>query len=270
MIRLGDVAIMGGGCYGSFYLGQLELARAKGAVEYGRLLVVDHDPHSRASALASDSQRELVVSDWHAFLDRWLHRESEGADARPAMIVPTPLMPHLLADWLERRARERWPDRVVERVSPAVPMGTPYDRLHTDGVRYVSFADWLCPMHCIEPAICPAIRAPRTWEMGDAVHEWSDGLARVHPTAPSPALFCCRHTVYGVGMYPARLAYEGLDSLASVADAPTGGDLVIGSISACHGAVAVLRVGPATGGELAHSSGVLYSRERESPDPTLE
>ena len=270
MISLGDVAIMGGGCYGSFYLGQLELARAKGAVEYHRLLVVDHDPHSRAARLAADAQRELVVSDWHHFLDRWLVRDVPVAGAPPSMIVPTPLMPHLLADWLERRARERWPDRVVERVAPTVPMGTPYDRLHLDGVRYVSFADWLCPMHCVEPATCPAIRAPRTWEMGDAVQSWSDGLGRGHPTATSPALFTCRHTVYGVGMYPAHLAYQGLGSLASVADAPAGGDLVIGSISACHGAVAVLRVGPESPGELGRSPGVLYSRDSDSPDPTLD
>ena len=270
MIRLGEVAIMGGGCYGSFYLGQLELARNKGAVQYDQLLVVDHNPQAHAAGLAADPQRELVVSDWHHFLDRWLVQGGRPADAPPAMIVPTPLMPHLLADWLERRARERWSDRVVERVAPAEPMGTPYDRLHTDGVRYVSFADWLCPIHCVEPAICPAIRAPRTWEMGDAVQAWSDALGRTLPTAPSPALFTCRHTVYGVGMFPARLAHEGLDSLASVADAAAGGDLVIGSISACHGAVAVLRVGPAPAGELGRSPGVLYSREGDSPDLTLD
>ena len=245
MMILGDVAIMGGGCYGSFYLGQLERAREKGAVEYRRLLIVDHDPDSRAARLPPHPARALVVSDWNRFLDAWLVREDRDHQDRTDTIVPTPLMPHLLADWLERRARVRWPDRVVERVRPETPLGTPYDRLHTDGVRYVSFADWLCPVHCVEPAICPAIRAPRSWEMGDAVQAWSDALGRTHPTAEAPALFTCRHAVYGVGMYPAYLAFDGLDSLATVADTPAGGDLVIGSISACHGAVAVLRVGAA-------------------------
>lgn len=247
MITLGEVAIMGGGCYGTFYLGQLERARDKGAVDYRRLLVVDHDPASRAAQLPPDPQRELVVLDWNVFLDRWLVADQRDQDARSDTIVPTPLMPHLLADWLERQARARWSDRLVERVTPDRPMGTPYDRLHTDGVRYVSFADWLCPVHCVEPGICPAIRAPRSWEMGDALRDWSDALGRTHPTASNPALFTCRHAVYGVGMYPARVAFEGLASLASVAETPTGGDLVIGSISACHGAVAVLRVGAAAG-----------------------
>ncbi|MES2306188.1 MAG: hypothetical protein V4558_11805 [Gemmatimonadota bacterium] len=247
MITLGDVAIMGGGCYGTFYLNQLERARDKGAVDYHRLLVVDHDPASRAALLPPDPQRMLVVRDWNAFLDEWLVSGERDGGGRSDTVVPTPLMPHLLADWLERQARARWPSRTVERVRPEQPMGTPYDRLHTDGVRYVSHADWICPVHCIEPLVCPAIKAPRTWEMGESVGEWTQLLGRSHPTAATPALFTCRHAVYGVGMFPARLAFEGVDSLTTVADTPTGGDLVIGSISACHGAVAVLRVGPAAG-----------------------
>jgi hypothetical protein len=46
-------------------------------------------------------------------------------------------------------------------------------------------------------------------------------------------------------MYPARAAFDGLDAFVPVADAASGGDLVIGSVSACHGAIAMLRVGPA-------------------------
>ena len=234
---------MGGGCYGSFYLGQLERALERAAVDYRTLLIVDHDPASQASQVPAHPRRELAVLDWNRFLDEWLVPERRDRDGREDMIVPTPLMPHLLADWLERRACARWPDRAVTRIAPDVAMGTPYDRLHTDGVRYVSFADWLCPVHCIEPATCPAIRAPRSWEMGDAVRDWSATLGADHPTA-EPALFTCRHAVYGVGMFPARVAFAGLESLATVAETAAGGDIVIGSISACHGAVAVLRVGP--------------------------
>lgn len=247
MITLGDVAIMGGGCYGTFYLGQLERAREKGAVDYRRVIIVDRDPASKAALLPRAPGRELALLTWNDFLDQWLVAELRDRDGRSDMIVPTPLMPHLLADWLERRARQRWNARVVERRRPPLPMATPYDRLHTDSVRYVSHADWLCPVHCIEPAICPAIRGPRTWEMGETVQGWSDALGVEHPTSLAPALFTCRHVVYGVGMYPAKAAFEGLESLATVADTPSGGDLVIGSISACHGAVAVLRVGPMTG-----------------------
>jgi len=254
MISLGDVAVMGGGCYGTFYLGQLQAARAKGAATYRRILVVDRDPGCQAARSLGDAA-SIEVADWGAFLDRWLMPGRRDRDGLVDSIVPTPLMPHLLAQWLERRARARWPDRDVALVPAAVPLGTPYDRLHTDGVRYVSFADWLCPTHCVEPLLCPAIHAPRTWDMGEALTAWTAARAVERPTA-GPALFTCRHAVYGVGMYPAHVALDAFDAFVPVADAASGGDLVIGSISACHGAIALLRVGPAVG----EPGNVLYSQ----------
>jgi hypothetical protein len=242
MISLGDVAIMGGGCYGEFYLSQLQSARAKGAANIRRILVVDHDPECQAATLAAVDGVELVTEEWGAFLDRWLDPGERDHDGLVDTIVPTPLMPHLMAQWLERRAQLRWPEREVSLVPVQTPLGTPYDRLHTDGVRYVSFADWLCPTHCVEPLLCPAIKAPRTWEMGDAVTEWTGGLRADRPTA-APALFTCRHAVYGVGMYPTRAAFDGFDAFITIASSPAGGDLAIGSVSACHGAIALLRVG---------------------------
>lgn len=255
MIALGDVAIMGGGCYGTFYLGQLEAARAKGAVTFRQLLVVDHDANCQAAARLPANSAMLVTSDWGDFLDTWLNPAERDREGLPDTIVPTPLMPHLMAQWLERRARAMWPLRKVELVPVDTVLGTPYDRLHTDGVRYVSFADWLCPTHCVEPLLCPAIKAPRTWEMGDAVTEWSGRLGRTRPTAP-PALFTCRHAVYGVGMFPAQAAFAGFEAFQPIASSPDGGDIGIGSISACHGAIALLRVGR----EPAPSTDVLYSR----------
>jgi hypothetical protein len=239
MIALGDVVIIGGGCYGTFYTGQLEIARARGAVSYRSLIVVDHNPHCQAAALPPDAARTLLVSDWSAFLDGWFDRAERDHDGLSDMIVPSPMMPHLMAEWLARQVPRYWSKRTGELVPADGALGTPYDRLHGDGVRYVSFADWLCPVHCIEPLRCPIIKAPRTWEMGDAVAAWTSARG-----AAGPALFTCRHVVHGVGMYPVARAFEGLDLLTTIAERPEGGELVIGSVSACHGAVAVLRVAP--------------------------
>ena len=256
MIALGDIAIMGGGCYGSFYLDQLESARTRGAVQYRRLLVVDRDSRCQAASRRRDPLATLVDSDWGVFLDRWLDPAERDHDGLADMIVPTPLMPHLMAEWLERRAREQWPGRAVSLIPAEAPLGTPYDRLHANGVRYVSFADWLCPTHCVEPLLCPATRAPRTWEMGDTVTAWTAEHGGVRPTA-APSLFSCRHVVYGVGMFPARAAFEGFDGFIPLGNSAAGGDLVIGSVSSCHGAIALLRVGA----EPSDRPGVLYSRD---------
>lgn len=243
MISLGEAVIIGGGCYGSFYAGQLLAARAKGAATWRALRVIDRNPACQAaSLLAGASDAAVEVAEWAPFLDGWLGVERAYDD----QIVPSPLMPHLMASWIEAEARRRWPDREVGMTPAETPVGTPFDRLHPgDGVRYVSWADWLCPVHCIEPATCPAIGAPRSWEMGETVTEWTADRARSTPTA-GPVLFTCRHMVHGVGMYPARTATEGLAALTDALErTPSGVDLVIASLSACHGAVGVLRVGPA-------------------------
>jgi hypothetical protein len=133
---------------------------------------------------------------------------------------------------------------VEPRPVPLGP-GTPYDTQAPDGTRYVSFADWLCPTHCIEPATCPVIRAPRTWEMAEAMQELAHRLDATAPTA-GPVLFTCRHRVYGVGMFDVDtvLAGDALVSDAGAAGHPT--DVLVATISACHGAASLLHLGPRT------------------------
>jgi hypothetical protein len=242
---LRDVIIVGGGCYGTFYATQLERARARGAAAYRRLLLVDRDPSCRAAReLPPDAARELVVQEWGSFFDEFLggpERDAVPAEPRDT-IVPSPLMPHLMYEWLLRRARARWPGREVVSAPAVMPVGTPYDVLAPDGTRYVSFADWLCPTHCIEPAICPMIKGPRTWEMGDAL---ADHVARLDRRTPTrgPVLFVTRHRVYGVGMFDVDAVRAGD---RAVAEAGAGGepvDVLVGTISACHGAVSLLHLG---------------------------
>ena len=240
-VALGEVVIVGGGCYGTFYAGQLTRARERGAATWRRLLVVDRDPDCRlARELGNAPAVELVVDDWSRFFDRYLAGRAP-ATGPPDAIVPSPLMPHLMYEWLVRRARARWPGRAVEsRPVPAGP-GTPYDEQGPDGTRYVSFADWLCPVHCIEPAICPVIRAPRSWEMSEAMEHLTRRLDAVHPTA-GPVLFVCRHRVYGVGMFDVSAVLAGDELVAAAGAGPGPTDVLVATISSCHGAASLLRL----------------------------
>jgi hypothetical protein len=242
-VLLRDVAIVGGGCYGTFYARQLVRAAERDAVRYRRLLIVDRDPGCRfVNEVGAAGDRELVVSDWGEFFDGWLGSSPAGSEP-PDAIVPSPLMPHLMYDWLVRRARARWPGRPVERRAVPIGPGTPYDVLAPDQTRYVSFADWLCPTHCIEPSTCPVIRAPRTWEMSEALHRLTDTLGRSSPTA-GPVLFVCRHRVYGVGMFDVESVLAGDGVVAEAGRAHPSVDVVVGTVSSCHGAAGLLHVGP--------------------------
>lgn len=232
-----DIVVVGGGCYGSFYAGQLTAARDRGAIRYRRVIVVDRNPECTVAAMVPDAARELHRGEWSDFFDAWLGGEAGEGDA----IVPSPLMPHLMFEWLERRARLRWPGRAVERVSLDTPGGTPYDVLHADGTRYLSYADWICPVHCIEPATCPVIRAPRSWEMREAVAELARRRATDHRVA-GPLILHCRHRTFGVGMFDAAEVLQADGELQRAGEAEGPFEAVIGTISSCHGAVSAFHV----------------------------
>ena len=243
-VRFRDVVIIGGGCYGSFYAGQLERARDRGRAEYRRLLIVDRNPACQvARELREDGTRQLVTREWGDFFDTYLGSVvPPPPGAPPDAIVPSPLMPHLMYEWLVRRARDRWPGRLIEtRPVPTGP-GTPYDTRAPDGTRYISFADWTCPTHCIEPAICPVIRGPRTWEMADAMEGLARRLGDAHPTA-GPVLFVCEHRVFGVGMFDVSAVLGGDASVETAGRGRSPVDVLVGTVSSCHGAASLLHLG---------------------------
>ena len=239
-----DIVIVGGGCYGSFYAGQLARAQARGRVSYRQLLVVDRDPNCQLTReLYKDPRRQLIVREWGDFFNDYLAGTSVPDLGSPAdAIVPSPLMPHLMYEWLVRRARSRWPGRMIETRPLTLDPGTPYDTSAPDGTRYVSFADWICPTHCIEPAICPVIRAPRTWEMAEAMTGLARKLDLSTPTA-GPVLFVCEHRVFGVGMFDVGAVLAGDAMVASAGEARSPVDVLVGTVSKCHGAVNLLHLG---------------------------
>lgn len=233
--RYREIAVIGGGCYGSFYATQLAAARHRGTIVFDRVVLVDRDP-------ACQAVREgklvpgfaLEVSDWDGFADRFFARPAPEPGQPDDALVPSPLMPHLMAHWLERLGAGR-----TERVPADRPFDTPFDRLAPDGTRYVSFADWICPTHCIEPRRCPAIKAERTWEMSDAVRAYAAGLGA------RPALFVTRHRTFGVGMFDAAEVRAARRELEAALGSAVPVDLVVATISSCHGALTVLRTRPA-------------------------
>lgn len=236
-LRLRDIMIVGGGCYGTFYAGQLLSAIERGKLECGTIRVVDRNADCQARGeLPASSAIEVVTAEWGAFLDRWL----ETADPADT-VVPSPLMPHLMSDWLQRRARTAWPGREIGLGPVTEPGRTPFDQLAPDGTRYLSHADWLCPVHCIEPAVCPVIKAPRAWQMEETVQALAARMRQHRPVA-GVATFFCRHRIFGVGMFGVDEAHraEALLQSAGATGDPTS--IVVATVSGCHGAVSVLEL----------------------------
>lgn len=236
---LGDVVIIGGGCYGSFYTAQLLDGRSRGLLTFDQLLVVDRDPACQVGReRAGTPGLEVVVADWGAFLDRYLGARAAMAED---VIVPSPFMPHLFREWLLRRGRAWWPGRELSAGPLAQVVGTPYERPGGDAASYLSWADWVCPTHCTEPALCPAIRAPRTWAMAETLadHSARHGLS-------GPLTFEVRHLAHGVGGFATADVLAAGERLREIGDRGPGAVLVA-TASHCHAAAGVIRLGPLAG-----------------------
>src|SRR5881628_1251573 len=245
-----DVIVVGGGCYGTFYATQLAKARERGRARYRRVVVVDRDSACRARVeLGAAADREFVAREWSAYFRDFLGGAVPALAGEPRdYIVPSPLMPHLMFEWVLSRARERWPERAIEVAPVPGTPGTPYDRTAPDGTRFVSFADWICPTHCVEPAVCPAIGTTRTLEMGDALRGLADELRAGGEPVHGPALFVCRHHVFGVGTFAVDAVLAGDALVRAAGESGSAAGVLVGTISSCHGALNLLRLGAAEGG----------------------
>lgn len=238
----GDIVVVGGGCYGSYYVRQLRRARAAGALTWDRLIVVDRDPDCAVAADRRDDVT-LAVRDWTLWFGGYLADSAsrgEAAVQRDA-IVPSPLMPHLMSHWLVARARARWPGRGI-RIAPLDgALDVPWQRTGDDGTHYVSFATWECPINCVEPRTCPHTRGARAWSLPPTVRAFVE-TARLHGRRiDGPAVFHCAHRAFGVGMFDVA-AVIAADRLVADVAAARAAEVLVGTVSHCHGALSVLEL----------------------------
>lgn len=240
IVACDNIVVVGGGCYGSYYVRQLERARAANAITYSRVIVVDRDPSCAVSAL--DADVTLVTAEWSDFFATYL--ASATIDSRDA-IVPSPLMPHLMYSWLLDRARARWVGREVSTIPLTTQPETPWERAAPDATHYVSFATWECPINCIEPNRCPHTRDERSWTMPEAARQIVARSGATRGALLGPVIFHCTHRAFGVGMFDTRDVVAADEFVRTVA-AESAADVLVGTVSHCHGALNVLHVGAIT------------------------
>ena len=245
--QFGRIVVVGGGCYGGYYVRQLRRAALAGTARWEQLVVVDRDPACLVSRLPIEDRPpglQLETSSWDEYFARFLgeasdHPASSGNDA----IVPSPLMPHLMAEWILERARHRWPMRHVAVTPLRSPPAVPWQMTAPDGTHFVSFAEWICPINCIEPALCPATRGERSWSLPSAIAAYvTEETVAGHPI-DGPYVFHCTHRTYGVGMIDVGAVIAADAAIRSIA-ADRAAAFLVGTASHCHGALQRIEVGP--------------------------
>lgn len=232
--------VLGGGCYGSFYTGQLIRAAEAGAIPRPEIVVVDHGEQPKAMReLAGDPRVRHVRQDWDDFFDA--HFEDLSADAED-QVVPPPFTPHLALAWLLRSLRSKRPS-VSWEIEPfrQLPV-TPFVHQADNGTLTASHAGWICPVHCVEPSICPKTRGPRSWDMAETARALAASLGQHGQPVQQVHLLQCLHFTFGVGTYPAAALVEARGQiLAASFDSDLPVRAVVGTVSRCHGAMHLLK-----------------------------
>lgn len=232
--------ILGGGCYGTFYTRQLLRAADAGAIPQPDVVVVDHNVAPAAIAdYGADARVRHARAEWEDFFADYLAALPAAADDQ---IVPPPFTPHLALSWLLRTLETDSPAMTWEiepfRVLPA----TPWANQSAEGTLTASHADWICPVHCIEPDICPKTRGPRDWDMADTARTLAQALKDHGQTVDQIHLLQCLHFTHGVGAYPAAALLSARRQLQA---ASVGRErpirALVGTVSRCHGAMHLLK-----------------------------
>src|SRR3954470_12521047 len=75
--RFGTIVVVGGGCYGSYYVRQLARAERAGALAWRALIVVDRDAHCQVAALPMaerPSALRVECAEWSEYFASYLAR----------------------------------------------------------------------------------------------------------------------------------------------------------------------------------------------------
>lgn len=218
------VWIVGGGCYGSGYVRQLRKARDRGRLPPSRWVILDRDPMCRAWLnRQSTDPLELRQDAWVESLTAICAAGELQADDQ---LVPSPFQSTLITDWLAREAVAAG-RQITPTALPPIRRGLRFESEVAAHFRYASFADWQCPVHCIEPPTCPATRAPKTWDMRATLADMAS-----HQGAHLLA-FPCLHWYFGVGTVPGAALLQAREHVRTGAPGP----VLVASLSTCHAAV---------------------------------
>lgn len=235
-----DFLIIGGGCFGSFYVRQL--LRGAERLSVGRIRIVDHDPLCQAArefGQTRDPRLTFHVEDWKSFLLGYftdaLKRRQRGETVQDQYVPPT-FAPHILLEILLELTRVDTPGLVFEKPPCTMPVGTPIDWILPAGTRALSFATWTCPATCIEPPTCPHTRGPKDWDMKDYLEKnFQDAVDDLF-------VFQCRHYAMGVGTIPVQAILKEYLKFQEVARVPGTHRVAMATVSSCHGLIGLVEV----------------------------
>jgi hypothetical protein len=232
-MEAGRFHIVGGGCFGSQYLRWLLRARSLGWLRCDSIEVIDRNPQCLAAreGLVQPSVR-LHPLDWIDYFTAYLVENFSDETASQDHWVPSPLSPHILFLGFLRAAGRIFPQMSFRETAFREEIPTPVKMELPVGTLAVSFAEWRCPVNCIEPPRCPHIHQVRDWDMKDTLESYFHS----HPHRSAHVLQC-RHFIHGVGTIPCASIFEEFKKFLENLKRGEVTEVEVATVSGCHGLI---------------------------------
>lgn len=219
-----SIYVLGGHKLSLAYIEKLLKARDEKIISFDQLYFID--PNTACAVTAKK------ISGIHFIQKSYVNALSDLLPCLgPAdLLIPDHTAPHVLfqlfIDLLQKEGKK------VEVLPFTEGLETPYQKNFDSGVCAVSYATWMCPVDCDEPAICPHTKSTRTWDFVKRFSEFKPQAASLHT-------FHAQQLAYGVAQIPAIQIKNEWLKLQSTIRNNSRHRFIVATFSHCHGIVGI-------------------------------
>ncbi|MBI2335694.1 MAG: hypothetical protein HYU97_02895 [Deltaproteobacteria bacterium] len=232
--------VVGGGCFATQYTQWLLRSVKLNWLTFEKIICVDKNPQCKVTKEIQDPRVQLECAEWYDFFPQLIINHYQDANAQQDHWIPSHMAPHILFHSFIKAIKlleAIGSHQDIVSISFQEPFHTPVRLELASGDMAVSFAEWRCPMNCIEPTRCPAIQDARTWEMRDTMQ------AHLQKTSfDSFHYLQCQHLCHAVGTIPMMQIYQEFEKLLNKIKNQKIESFAIATISSCHGLISGAKI----------------------------
>lgn len=158
-------------------------------------------------------------------------KKNETADLKDTL-VPDHTAKHVLLQVFLDITKKYFPNLTTEPVAFKSDFTTPFlHKSDDESVWAVSYATWMCPPDCDEPAICPHIKDKRTWDFNQSLEKLFASL----PGDTRAYRFSCSPLVEEIAQIPMIQIQNALSDYLKNLEKNPSQKIMVATHSHCHG-----------------------------------
>ena len=223
-----NIFILGGHKLAVSYYDKISKAKAAGQIDYDRLFCVTDDLD--AHAYRHVPRPDVISKSYSQFI---LEILSDPETVSPYdTVVPDHTAKHVMLQVFLGFVAKRFANYETHLKPFVSDLNTPFlYKSENDALWAMSYATWSCPPDCDEPAICPHIAAPRTWDFFRTIPQIVKSLSQ----NASVHLFGCEPLVVEISHLSLPKIADELKAFEARLTGPLPVTVLIATHSRCHG-----------------------------------